>query len=362
MDTSHALYKAIICVDIERFTDSARRDKHRVAMRNALYAALERAFTRSRIPWSECHIEDRGDGAFILVDPDVPKARLADPLPFELATELSRHNETADSETRVRLRVAFNAGDVYIQRNGVVGDPVNLTFRLLDAPEFKQALREAPGDLALITSAAFYQEVISQGGTVDLSAYRSERVSTKDATAQAWICGSGTQLEAGREYGSRLPDIEATLDAAAAVLEEARRCRDDVIRRIESPVPYVPDLDTTLPEHRETLDALRTQGRWTELSAHLADFERVADARLDEARSAHLAVRAPLDHRDELRGLLSAYQAMAGDQGRVEEVHLGRLFQRAYELLWQAPCDLIEAEAATMEYVRAVQRESDSRP
>lgn len=361
MDTSHALYKAIICVDIERFTDSARRDKHRVAMRNALYAALERAFTSSRIPWSECYREDRGDGAFILVDPDVPKARLADPLPFELAAELSRHNQAADSETRVRLRVAFNAGDVYIEPNGVVGDPLNLTFRLLDAPEFKEALRQAPGDLALITSAAFYQEVIRQGGTVDLSAYRAERVSAKDRTAQAWICGSGTQLEAGREYGSRLPRIEATFDAVAAVLEEARRCRDDVTRRIESPVPYVPDLDTTPPE-RQLIDDLRAQGRWTELSARIADLERAADARLEEARAAHLAVRAPLDQRDELRGLLSAYQAMAGDQGRVEEIRLGRLFQRAYDLLWQGPCNLIDAETATMDYVRAVQRDPDPRP
>jgi hypothetical protein len=166
VSTPPALHRAIVCVDIERFTDSRFVDWQRADMRKALYLVLERAFVNSQIPWDGSYSEDRGDGAFFLVHPDVPTARLVERLPFELAAELARHNQGAgDGQVRLRVRVAMNAGEVRIEekgKKGVVGTPLNLAFRLLDAAELKAALRaaESTGDVVFITSDWFYQAII----------------------------------------------------------------------------------------------------------------------------------------------------------------------------------------------------------
>jgi len=351
------LHRAIVCVDIERFTDSRIADWQRADMRKGLYRSLERAFVNSRIPWDECYSEDRGDGAFFLVHPDVPTARLVQRLPFELAAELGRHNRAvADGEVRIRLRVVVNAGEVRVEENGVVGTPLNLAFRLLDAAELKAALRQADGDVVFIASDWFHQEVIRHLRAVDPAAYRPARVKVKEDTVDAWICASDVQLRAGRAYGERLPAIETTLESIAATLDEARRHRAVIVRKIASPVPEVPALDTRPRERLTALNALRDTGRWAELGTELTELERTVETSLEQARAVHRYIVEPLERRDELRGRLGAYQAMAGEHGHAEDPELDELYRRAYDLLWTAPCDLLEAEAATMRYVRASQR------
>lgn len=101
------------------------------------------------------------------------------------------------------------------------------------------------------------------------------------------------------------------------------------------------------------LGALRDKGHWAELIAGVDELERAAADAVGRARAVQRAVVEPLDHRDELRGRLEAYQAMAGRHGYAEDPDLDKLYRRAYDLLWTAPCDLIEADAATMRYVRA---------
>ncbi|HEU5157476.1 MAG TPA: hypothetical protein VFU43_10810 [Streptosporangiaceae bacterium] len=360
MSTPHALHRAIVCVDIERFTDARIADWQRADMRTALYRALERAFVDSRIPWDESYSEDRGDGAFFLVHPDVPTALLVERLPFELAAELARHNKGAgDGQVRLRLRVSVNAGEVRIEkkgRRGVVGTPLNLAFRLLDAPELKAALRTAEGDVVFIASNWFYHEVIRNRRSIGPAAYQQVQVTLKEGTVDAWICASDVQLTAGRAYGERLPAIETALDSVAATLAEASRHRAVIVRKIASSVPEVPELDDELTERLATLRELRGKSRWTELLDELTELEKAVDAAAEQAQAVHRAVVEPLDRRDELRGRLGAYQAMAGKHGHAEDPELDELYRRAYDLLWTAPCDLVEAEAATMRYVQASQR------
>jgi hypothetical protein len=348
VSTPAALHKAIICVDIEGFNDPRIADWQRTDMRAGLYGALERAFGNSRIPWDECYSEDRGDGAFFLIRPDVPKARLVDPLPYQLAAELGRHNQTAD--VRIRLRVAMHAGDVRVEEKGVVGSPLNQAFRLLDAPTAKAALREAPGDLVLIASESVYREVITQRRGLDLSSYRRVRVAVKETDVPAWICTSDVQLRAGEAVGR----IETTVAAIGEVLDKARRERAATVAKIASAVPDIPDLVTALRDRRAALEELRKEHRWSELADAVAELERATDGALARARAARRDAGAPLEQREELRGLLASYQAMAREQGRVEHRHLDELYRQAYALLRTVPCDLPVAEVATMSYVRAV--------
>ena len=88
-----------------------------------------------------------------------------------------------------------------------------------------------------------------------------------------------------------------------------------------------------------------------------AELERCeADLAASGARTAELrqVASAAIDKRDELRGLLRAYKAKAARLGAAEDADLACRHERAYQLLWTAPCDLTAAEAAVADYQRAI--------
>jgi hypothetical protein len=355
------LHKAIICFDIERFSDPIRDDRQRMAVRQVFYPALERAFVESGIRPDQRYHEDRGDGAFFLVPTEGQQAHLVEPLPFILAAELSRHNQGADAGTRIRLRVAMHLGFVRRDPEGVVSTPLNFAFRLLDSRGLRMALKETSGDLAFVASAEFYRRVLQERRDFDPSDYQKIRVLVKETDADAWICTFAAQIHAGQEYGERIARIETALASISGILEKARRARDVTVEKISSPVPAVPDLVTRLRERLAALDQARRKRRWSELITELVSIERAAATSLESALAVHRAVeQEPLERREVLRGLVMSYQAMTREHGRAELRRLDGLYRRAYDLLWRAPCDLLVAEEATIRYVRAVQEESHS--
>jgi hypothetical protein len=102
------------------------------------------------------------------------------------------------------------------------------------------------------------------------------------------------------------------------------------------------------------LNDLVAAGRWTRLAAELPTAERDAAAAVRACREAGEAAAALLGRRDELRGMLDAYQAKAGRLGAAEDAGLAALYERARGLLWTAPCDLGVAGAAVTGYQQAV--------
>ena len=70
--------------------------------------------------------------------------------------------------------------------------------------------------------------------------------------------------------------------------------------------------------------------------------------------TAERSAAALLGRRDELRGLLDAYQAKAARLGAAEDTELTARYQRARDLLWTAPCDLAAAAAAVTYYQQAI--------
>ena len=68
-----AVHRAIMVVDVEGFGDPARTNLDQLAVREALYEALARAFAESGIGWGSFVSEDRGDGALILIPPGIPR-------------------------------------------------------------------------------------------------------------------------------------------------------------------------------------------------------------------------------------------------------------------------------------------------
>jgi tetratricopeptide (TPR) repeat protein len=193
-----AVHRTILIVDVESFGNPARTDLDRVVVRDAVYRALQRSFSRARINWADCAAEDRGDGVFVLLPPEVPKSWLVTRLPVSLADSLARHNAACPEPERIRLRMVLHAGEVHPDAHGSAGTSINRAFRLIDGPAVKAVLRESPGVLALIVSDWFYDEVVRHHPAAQPSAFRRVRVVNKETDMIAWV-----RVLAAREPPSR---------------------------------------------------------------------------------------------------------------------------------------------------------------
>lgn len=180
-------HRAIVAVDVASFTDPARTLTHLRAVQEGLYDMLRSAFDESGILWKTCHVEDRGDGAMILVPPEFPKLWLADQWQSRLLAALREHNARHSKPARVQLRVALHHGEVYANNEGVISQAVNLAFRILDAKPAKAALEATGAMLALIASNEFYHDVVTQEPAADPASYRRIAVSVKQTETVAWL-------------------------------------------------------------------------------------------------------------------------------------------------------------------------------
>ncbi|HET9142814.1 hypothetical protein [Actinophytocola sp.] len=156
------VYRTLVAVDIEGST--ARTDVVKARLRSVMYELLEAALYLSGI--AEKHRDpliDRGDGVVLLIRPvdQAPKTLLLTSFIPLLNDLLAGHN--AEDPDQIRLRAAIHAGEVNYDRRGCFGEAIDLTFRLLDAPESKTALRNAGEPLVLVVSDPVYQSVVRHG-------------------------------------------------------------------------------------------------------------------------------------------------------------------------------------------------------
>ena len=99
---------------------------------------------------------------------------------------------------------------------------------------------------------------------------------------------------------------------------------------------------------------LLTAGRWSRLSAELDEIEQELAGTSASYRDTERTVVDLMSRREELRGLLGAYQAKAARLGAAEDPGLIERYDRARGLLWTAPCDLAAAADAVTGYQQAV--------
>ncbi len=158
-------------VDVERFGDPDRTNLNQLAIRDGLYRALIQAFEESGIGWDSCMSEDRGDGALILIPPEIPKVYLVTGLPGRLAAAVGRHNAGCTGLEQMRLRVALHAGEVYHDAHGVAGSAVNHAFRLAEAPALRSALGSSLSVLAVIVSDRLFSEVVRHDPAAEPGSY-----------------------------------------------------------------------------------------------------------------------------------------------------------------------------------------------
>ena len=189
-------HRTIVAVDVAEFTRPDRTAADQIAVQEGLYGVLRAALTAAGAVVEECDIEDRGDGALVLIPPSVSKSELADKLPDRLAAEIRRHNATHARAAQFTIRVAVHAGDIRKNANGWVGSAVVQTCRILDAEEAKTELSRSGQLVAFIASSYLYEEVISQDPASAPDSYRRIDVSVKSFDGYAWLRLHGGRWEA----------------------------------------------------------------------------------------------------------------------------------------------------------------------
>ncbi|MFI0366499.1 cyclic nucleotide-binding domain-containing protein [Actinomadura sp. 1N219] len=177
----------IVFTDIAGFSQTHRNDLDRLDMRRAMYALLREAFRESAVPWAACHIEDRGDGALIVVPPEVPTAAVINMID-SLAVRLRHHNQRSSDAVRIQLRVAVHVGPVMPDPPGMSGWALIRTARLLDARPLKDRLAATGADLGFIASTFVYESVIAHGpGYVNPDEYEPISCTVKKLKTEGWI-------------------------------------------------------------------------------------------------------------------------------------------------------------------------------
>ena len=161
------VYRSILALDIEGSTQ--RTNPIKEELRELVYRLVRGALALAGINIQDCDpFTDRGDGVLILLRAmdEFPKPFLLSRLIPALASLLSAHNSgisPADEMRILRLRAVLHAGEVHHDGKGFFGEDLDIAFRLLDAPRFKDHLKSRTAPLALVASDSFYQSVTRHG-------------------------------------------------------------------------------------------------------------------------------------------------------------------------------------------------------
>ena len=113
--------------------------------------------------------------------------------PGRVSARIYAHENSA----RIQLRVAVNVGPVATDVVGVSGEAIIVTARLVEAPQFKEAMERSQVSLGIIASAFIYETVIRHD--LGLSGYSPVQVDVKESSFPAWMNLLGPPEEASRE-------------------------------------------------------------------------------------------------------------------------------------------------------------------
>jgi hypothetical protein len=184
---SYPQHRTIVVVDIADFTAPDRTAIHQAAIHDGLDTIIRSAFGDASVNLDECFVENRGDGALILVPPEVSKSAVVTSFPDGLVRALRRHNAVHSKQAAVKLRVAVHAGEVRISPRGAVGHAVVHAFRILDATTARRSLQLTSSPVAFVASELFYDEVVAQDPAAAPEEYLHIPVHVKRTADHAWL-------------------------------------------------------------------------------------------------------------------------------------------------------------------------------
>jgi class 3 adenylate cyclase len=184
---------AVFAADIVGFTRPDRDDDIRSYLHEQLYDYLRRAFDGAGVPWDECFLEDRGDGALVVIPPEIAVKGLIDPLPEKLRALIRRHNHVSVDAAKMQLRAAVTIGPLEHDGYGFVGSDVNLAFRMLASRPLKRMLAESGAEFGLVVSDYVYRDLVCRyPSRVRPGEFQPVKFQSKNTRARAWTYLPGT--------------------------------------------------------------------------------------------------------------------------------------------------------------------------
>ena len=147
-----------------------------------------------------------------------------------------------------------------------------------------------------------------------------------------------------QEIATRLADARRLLEELRDAAREGSQTHRQVLAKIVAPA--VPDplrLDGALESQLDDVANIARHGAWREARTLLEQWSTRAQSLLQQAQSIAHENSAPIQARNELRGLLDAYQAKAARFGLIEDSRLSGTFEQARDTLYRAPTDLAAA-------------------
>jgi len=312
----------------------ARRSSDReLAQITALLTGASVEVTRS-VPLARRDLTETGRSRLSLAAAVREMRRSFDGVGDVVAAAESVWNETADGLSEIGAEL-----DAAKKQLGDTGDD--------EAAAALAAARDELGRLRDLLNAD--PLALWQGGSVDTARLGRLR---KQAAAAAARAAEIARVRADAQR--RIAAAAAAVSAASAAFADAVAARDRAAARIAAAeLPPPPAEAVGLDVRLAALDKLKAAGRWGRLAEELGTIEAEATAAGQRCRDTQQAAAALLDRRNELRGLLDAYQIKAARLGAAEDSELSRLYDQAHELLWTAPCDLAAAAAAVTRYQQA---------
>ncbi|HZM84799.1 MAG TPA: hypothetical protein VFC19_54450 [Candidatus Limnocylindrales bacterium] len=238
---------------------------------------------------------------------------------------------------------------------------VSLTFRDDGAASLVDGLAR---ELAEVSQIALADPLGCVGGAGDRT--DDPVIETQGGIARARlsrlsaaVSDASTHLSAVQAQQSEMSRSIVGLHRLVTEVELAEQdcLRTDTEVRSRIAEPDLETLDSIGPAMRQRLnlvDRRRAEGDWPRLAGLIKEIEQGCAAAQEAARVRRAAARALLDQRDELRGRLASYRAMAVAYGHAEDLDLTDEYERTYRILWTAPCDLRQADAGVARYQAAV--------
>jgi tetratricopeptide (TPR) repeat protein len=217
-------HQSVLAFDVEGFSDPYRDDSAQTVIRAGIYQLIQDALASAGVPWDLCVHEDRGDGAIVVVPPEISKVLLLDPLLGSLSAALVDYNRDARLAERIRLRLVLHAGEVAMDEHGLSGTDLIVACRLLEAEELRLALRHSPVPLAVIVSDGIYDSIVRHRfRNIDATTFHPVSIRVKRSRLHGWIHLPGTSAPPVIERDEPPSDSPRQLRADVATFVNRKR-------------------------------------------------------------------------------------------------------------------------------------------
>ena len=126
---SSLAFRFLVAIDIESFSQRSAAEQARI--QDDLERAMSEAAASVGLDRKTWYRQPRGDGELAVLPADANGLSLVADYPRSLASVLAEINRSADSDSRLRVRMAIHHGTVYPGKFGPVGKGPITVSRLL---------------------------------------------------------------------------------------------------------------------------------------------------------------------------------------------------------------------------------------